>query len=774
MPIKKQIDTLRIRRQKTPPSPRPAGAGSSFFHVMIAAGFAAAVAQIILLRELMVLCYGIELFMGVILATWLVGSALGCRTFAGASPRPPYPGALLILAALVLPLTLLSIRAAGHFLGVTPGEIPPLARLLPICLGATFPFSFLSGGLFGLCWNMTDNTAPLPISIYVGEALGSAAGGIFFYLLMIACQTALAIVLLTALGLLVIAARFFKTGQGGANRRKALLLIGFCTTLTAAGLIFKTNLDVASHRLQWGPDFVAAQDTPYQNLVMLKKDRQYSVFTNGLWLFSTPDPPSREWAVHPAMLMHPAPRSVLLLGGALAGLPEEILRHPSVRRLDAVELDPALASFSAGRLSGNAGIHDSKATFTLHYGDAAEFIRTTGRHYDVILMNVGDPVNAQMNRFYTASFFASVKKRLAAGGIFSFGVSGSEDMLGEVQIEFLAAIRRTLAKTFAHVSVLPGNPVRFFAGGESSRLTEDPKVLIDRIRERGLHLSYVREDTLMDRLEAFRLRYFNDVLGSTSATRINKDFSPLCYAYALRLWTSQLHSRLGDVVAVLTRLQSKTAWMILLLGCGLGFVFFRILRCRPQTAVNLSVASVGGLTIGVQMVLLIIFQIMRGALFLDLALIIALFMAGLAGGGAWVSKRRWSGDGNRRPAKLLIRIQSMICVFPLFLAGLFILLHGPLRPAMGEMISVVMFSGLSLVSGFLGGIHFAAASITLAELGHPVSGIGGRLYSFDLAGAAGSLLLATAVVIPALGPLQLLPMLAVVAATGLALLYVRL
>lgn len=774
MLLTKRIHTLRTPSDASP----PATGNFSYFPVITASGFAAALAQIVLLRELMVLCYGIELCMGVILAAWLTGSALGCRVSARAvalrSLKPAGPGLLLILAALLLPLTLIFARAAGPLLGIVPGELPPLIRLLIICIATTLPFSFLSGALFGLCWGMFRTGGGIPMSIYIGESLGSALGGLLFYLLIIAHQSSLTIVLLASLALLLTAALFFMGGHHPGIRLRAFSLIGLLILMMTASLFFEGDLDLASRRTYWGPDLVASEDTPYQNLSMLHRDGQYSVFTSGLWLYSVPDQATREYAVHPALLQHPAPASVLLLGGAMAGLPEEILRHPSVRQLDIVELDPALTDFSAAHLPETYDISEAGSNVTLHYADAAEYIRTGDRRYDVVLMNVGDPVNAQMNRFYTASFFSAVKHRMAPNGIFSFGVSGGEEVLGEVQIEFLGAIRRTLAQTFPHVSVLPGDTVRFFAAAAGGRLTDDPGLLVDRIRQRDLHLSYVREDTLQDRFESFRLRYFTSVLDEAPSTDINRDFTPLCYAHTLRLWTAQWHSRLAEAMAFLTRLRPKSAWVLLILACGLLIAVFSIGRSRPESTVYLSVATVGGLTIGVQMVLLIVFQIMEGALFLHLALIVALFMAGLACGAGSATSILKGGSEVRQPAKLLILAQAALCLFPVGLAGLFLLIHGPLQPGPESRLAVFLFPGLSLLSGFLGGLHFSAASATIAGLGQPVSGIGGRLYAFDLLGSAGGLILATFLLIPTLGPIQVLPMFSLVASAGLPVLLRRL
>jgi spermidine synthase len=754
---------------------RSASNGVSFFPVITASGFAATVAQIVLLRELLVLFYGIELYIGAVLTVWLLGGALGSRLsvrLAAGHPSKEHIQGLVLISALILPTTLLLIRASSHLLGLVSGNILPLTKLLQICFVATFPCAFVSGALFGLCWFFSKKINENPMKIYMGEALGATVGGLFFYLLVILHQSTLSILLFASLILLFTAALVFRkvVGKRGRVFRAQLYLTGVIAAAMIAALFFQKPLDHLSRRWQWGPDFKAAADTAYQNLVVLHRDRQDSVFANGLWLFSSPDRQSVEYAVHPPLLQHPSPKSVLVLGGVPAGLPEEILRHPSVRSVTAVELDPALVRFTATYLSARSTASSSEKKVRMHYQDAALFLRTDHTRYDVILMNVGDPINAQFNRFYTTSFFSEIKSHLAPGGIYSFGVSGGEEMLGEVQIEFLGTVYRTLDRTFSTVSVLPGDPVRFFAAGSETRLTDNPQVLSDRIHERGLDLSYVRKDTLLDRFEAFRLRYFNTLLEDSLSDRINRDFTPLCYAHALQLWAQQWHPLLGKTVQSITRISPTLLWILFLSICILSLVVFRTGKYRGRRAVCLSVAVVGGLCMVAQMVMLIVFQIIKSALFLHLALIVALFMAGLAGGAAWMSSRRRTAGVNTEAGKLLIRIQTLICFFPCVLAALFLLLHGPLRDTAGSNLPVFLFPGFSLIMGLLEGAHFAAATSTMAGLGQAVPAIGGRLYAFDLLGSAGGLLVATFFLVPVIGPVGLLPMLSVASATSLVVL----
>jgi len=62
-----------------------------------------------------------------------------------------------------------------------------------------------------------------------------------------------------------------------------------------------------------------------------------------------------------------------------------------------------------------------------------------------------------------------------------------------------------------------------------------------------------------------------------------------------------------------------------------------------------------------------------------------------------------------------------------------------------------LFSGLSLITGILGGIHFALAVTVMAGTGVALEKIGGKFYALDLAGAAAGVLIAALFILPIYG-----------------------
>ena len=153
-------------------------------------GFVATVAQIIFLRELLVLFYGNELSAGLIFAGWLLWSGLGSglsgKWALKVSAYTTLLRLMLVCLAALLPLSVLFIRATRIIWTLPAGELPSIGKMLLISVAATGLFCPVSGALFGICWAIHRKKGQhQPLRIYLGEALGSAAGGLIFYFIFL-------------------------------------------------------------------------------------------------------------------------------------------------------------------------------------------------------------------------------------------------------------------------------------------------------------------------------------------------------------------------------------------------------------------------------------------------------------------------------------------------------------------------------------------------------------------------------------------------------------
>ena len=735
-------------------------------------GFAATVAQIIILRELLVLFYGNELSAGLIFAGWLLwsglGSGLSVKWASKLSAHTALLRLMLVCLAALLPLSVLFIRATRIIWNLPAGELPSIGKMLLVSLTVTGLFCPLSGALFGICWALYRKSGEnQPIGIYLGEALGSAAGGLIFYFAFLPYGSVFTTIWITSGIILLISGWMLRPWRPGSNLRFGHVMWMAVLILVIAGTVGSSRLDHMSRLWQWGPSLTAVYDTAYHNIAMLKKEEQVSVFTNGLWLFSEPDRLSAEHGIHLALLQHPNPKTILLLGGGIAGHLEELLKHPSLQHIDYVEPDPDFIRLLKPHLSSTTNTSLLHPRVRLFHQDPRIFMRRPDARYDVILMNMGDPLTAQMNRFYTIEFFALVKQRLLPGGIFSFAVSGGESMLGPAQARFLGSIDKTLLQIFHRTLIYPGDQNRFFATDISGVLISDSSALANRIAERKLQLTYIREDILRDALSPFRLDYMKSMLERITGAAVNRDFFPICYFHNLMMWSIQWHDALQKFLNTLIDLKLRWLWTGLAIA---GVIIVAIFWTGPNKfsiAVAASIFISGAVEMILQVVFLLSFQIIAGFVYRQLALIIAFFMTGLAVGAGWISRLPPSKPRTDTAPRFFIRVQVLVCLFPLGLILFIFLMHGEIRELVSPAAMGWLFSALSLLTGILGGVHFALAVKVMAARGIALERIGGGFYALDLAGAAAGVLIAALFIIPIYGVMITLFFLSVISGISL-------
>ncbi len=730
-------------------------------------GFSTTITQILVLREILVLFYGNELSAGLVFAGWLGWNALGSWLAAKWSRRMHVAqlGAWLVALAVLSTLSVMTARASGILWSIPVGELPKLGKMLAVSLTMTALFSPLSGFLFGISWALYRGLCDTaysgrPIIVYLAEALGAAAGGLVFYFILLPKISTYGAIWLTSITILVVSGIMIKPWRPSRGKMFAVSSWFGIFIIFLAGAVWSPEINRFSRRWQWGEGLAALKDTAYHRIVILQEGLQLSVLINGVWLFSAPDRISSEISVHPALLQHPYPRKILFLGGGIAGQLAEALKHPTIERVDYVEPDPDFIPFVKRHLPASVQAVLSHPYVYLHQTDARTFIRGRPGRYDVVIMNTGDPVNAQMNRFYTKEFFSEIKACLAPGGVFSFAVSGGADMIGPMQARYLASFYRTLQQEFSRVKLFPGDNVRFFAGDETSRLSDDVHTLVERLSSRKLSLSHFRKEFIEDVLNPFRLEYLYAMLEHKGAVKANRDYTPTCYFQHMIMWSSQWHPQLQRYFLKLAQVTSGQTWLALLAAGTAGLLLLRSKTFgRYQTAIGLSVLTVGGSGMVIQLILLLGFQIVAGYVYTRLAVMIALFMAGLAGGAAVVAYRlKMPSFRQIKSIDALAVVQLLFVMLPAGIIGLLFLLQGELqRRVSGEIITWI-FSVVAGTTGILGGAHFSLATLCLSESEDAAGGIGGRLYALDLVGAAIGVLAATFFFIPVLGLIHTLSM----------------
>jgi spermidine synthase len=729
-------------------------------------GFSAVIGQIVLMRELIVVFNGNEISLGIMLSTWLFWTAAGSWlsshfVLGGNSARRAVAALECLLGVTLLP-TIWALRASRSFFQTVPGELVGPVPMLLTSLACLSLFCVVAGALFVVAARMYEQECAVSArvatsSAYLLEAVGSAFGGILASIVLLrfldSFQIGTAIALLNLGMAAVLLFRMSRKQLGAVTLAAALFAILLLIYVAPA-------LDRSAQARQWrGFRLVGSRDSIYGNLAVIETGNETgkirSIYDNGVILASAPDENAAEEAVHYALLEHPAPRHLLMIGGGVNGSITQALQHPTVERIDYVELDPALIGIARQFFPAQSAPVVSDPRVHLHYADGRYFLRnylkTAGDTFDVIILNVPDPQTAQLNRFYTVEFFRSARDHLASGGLLALQLRSSEDYISPDLAEFLRCIHHTLREVFPHVVAVPGETIHFFAATRPDVLTDNPQTLIRRLRERNLKTQYVREYFIPFRMMPDRMEQVREQLRPLPSTPVNRDFEPIAYYFDVVLWSTQFklgYSRWFRAAAHIgfTGVIDAVLVITLLMAVLLAFVPSREKRAR--SAAVFCMTATGFTLMALQIFLLLAFQSVYGYVYHQLSILIAMGMAGIAF-GSWLGIRRIRSS-DRPPYRTIATTQFLLALSGPALIFVVSLLSKISGMATTWLAAQFIFPALAAFCGMLGGYQFPIATeIYLHDRGGR-SRLG-TLYAIDLLGGCAGALLLSSYLIPVFG-----------------------
>ena len=179
-------------------------------------------------------------------------------------------------------------------------------------------------------------------------------------------------------------------------------------------------------------------------------------------------------AAHIPALLHPDPKSVLVIGLGTGQTARSFLVH-DISRLDCVEIEDGLVDLVAQHFD-SAWMQDPRVHLIVE--DGRNYVTHTGDQYDLISIEVGQIYRPRVASFYTADFYQRVRSRLRPGGL----------VCQFLPIEFFGPGEfRTMVATLLHVfpqSVLWYNTSELLlVGTEGTPIKLDPQRLKTRVAD---------------------------------------------------------------------------------------------------------------------------------------------------------------------------------------------------------------------------------------------------------------------------------------------------
>ncbi len=715
------------------------------------------VSQIIFLREFLVVFYGNEISIGIILASWLIWGSFG-SWFLGRYSDRVKPKLFLFsscqfLLAFILPLTILAIRSSKAFMGISTGEIVGFYSMaLASFLILAFSCSIL-GFMFSLACRLYRSEEYVPAKgvarVYVLESIGALTGGFLVSYFLIRYMRAYDIIF--ALSFLNILFSIAIQRHVESMRAKKVFygLTLLVLVLFTAGILSGAGDSLRQYSIKklWeGYDVLGSKDSVYGNITVTETSGQISFYENGLNLYTVPDPFSAEESVHYAMLENKSPESILLIGGGVGGLLKEILRYP-VKKIDYVELDPTIIKMAEEYLKKEDSEDLKNPVINIINADGRFYVKNTREKYDCVIIHLGDPFTAQLNRFYTVGFFEELADILNKGGVVSFGLTSSANYISEELKRYLRSVYLSAKEVFPDIFIVPGNTAYFLLSNKKGMLTGDPDILMRRLKERGVQTEYVREYYLFDGLSKERVEYLKKNIEERIDVRLNMDFKPVSYYYATVFWST--HFDIPFFRKFLSSIDQEKIWLAIVLFCVLlGIIVMINRRRRGKRAVMAAIMTTGFAEINFQIAVILSFQIIYGYVFYKLGVIITSFMVGLAIGG-WAIGRNI--EKIKDEMKVFRWTQVSICLYPLILPPVFMYFSKTTSSTASWIGSNIVFTFLPVIAGTIGGIQFPLANKIYLENREETGRVAGLSYGLDLLGACLGSFLAAAFLVPILG-----------------------
>jgi len=215
----------------------------------------------------------------------------------------------------------------------------------------------------------------------------------------------------------VIAAFLLRAQLSRAARHGATTALLAAAAVLAVLIVRSADIEVTARQRLYADPVVAAEQSDYQQIVVTERDGDVRLYLDGDLQFSSLDEHRyTETLVHPALARDP--RRVLILGWGDGLATRDVLRHPSVREVVQVELDPAVIGLANTRLAelNDGSLGDPRVHVVV--GDAFRWLRERpAQGFDAIIVDLPDPDTPVLGRLYSTEFYGLVATALNPGGL---------------------------------------------------------------------------------------------------------------------------------------------------------------------------------------------------------------------------------------------------------------------------------------------------------------------------------------------------------------------
>ncbi len=226
---------------------------------------------------------------------------------------------------------------------------------------------------------------------------------------------------------------------------------------------YLTPWDVYAHGVV---EILAYQKTAYQEMYIVRNGSYgKGLVLDGKWQSSTADEfLYHEPLVHPVMIHHKQPRTVLILGGGEGATTREVLRWKSVEEVVMVDIDGEVVEACRQHLPEMHANSFDDPRVELVIGDALDYIEATEQRWDIIISDLSEPIESGPSfKLFTKEYFEKIQTILKPDGYFVMQAGSTSIAQMKLHVRLAHTMTTVFPYTHSYSSNIPsfGEPWGF-------------------------------------------------------------------------------------------------------------------------------------------------------------------------------------------------------------------------------------------------------------------------------------------------------------------------
>jgi spermidine synthase len=412
---------------------------NSVYVTIALSGLAALGAEVVWTRQLSLLFGATVYTFSIILAVFLFGLGLGSSAgsyIARSSERPRFAlGMSQVLLTLAIAWTCWALAYTLPYwpidMSATFDPWEGLKIDLIRCMWAVLPAACLWGASFPLALaaiaSRGDDPGRVVGSVYAANTIGAIAGSLLFSAVIIPLTGSH-----NAERLLILISALAGLTAFGTKLKTRKMLLTFAGVAALAIVLMSTIPGIPPLVVAYGRQFLSWVKSPPE-VIYVGEGRNSSVavseWPSGVRNFHVAgkveassehaDMRLERMLGHLSGLVHPKPKSVLIVGFGAGVTAGTFVLYPDIERIVICEIEPLIPKVVSqyfGKENYDV-VNDPRVEIV--YDDARHFVLTTKEKFDII---TSDPIHPWIKgaaTLYTTEYFETAKKHLNPGGVIS-------------------------------------------------------------------------------------------------------------------------------------------------------------------------------------------------------------------------------------------------------------------------------------------------------------------------------------------------------------------